>query len=178
MSVQSNDTPSQTAAIDLAVLPRRRKWRWVVVGVSLSVLVPLLFVMARGMAVQPRAVRSPLLNRPAPSFDLPRIDVAGRLRSDSLHGSIYVINFWASWCVPCRQETAALDDFYQRWRPRGVELIGISYSDDARAALTFRAQYDGTWPLVDDPGLTTSLYYGVAVPRHSSSIVAASSWPN
>lgn len=161
MSLQSSDASSEPATTDATVIPLRRKWRWVVVGVSVSILVPLLFVMARGMAVEPREVRSPLLGKPAPSFDLPRIDAAGRFRSDSQRGIIYIINFWASWCVPCRRETAALEDFYQRWRSRGVELVGISYDDDARAALAFRAQYGGTWPLVDDPDLKTSVSYGV-----------------
>lgn len=161
MSSQPSDAPSQPADLASAVLPRRHQRRWVVVGVGMSILVFLVFVMARTVGVDPRNVRSPLLGKPAPTFDLARIDASGRYRSDSLRGTIYVINFWASWCVPCRRETAALDDFYRRWQPQGVELIGISYGDTASAALAFRAQYGGTWPLVDDDR-RTSLYYGVA----------------
>ena len=155
------DTP-EPSVVSAAVLPRRRKWRWVIIGVSGAVLIPFLFVMAKRVGGEARSVRSPLLGKPAASFDLPRVDAPGTLSSDSLRGRVYVINFWASWCVPCRKETSALEGFYERWKPQGVELIGVSYSDPPGPALAFRAQYGGTWPLVNDPNLSVALSYGVA----------------
>ena len=140
---------------------RVRVLRWVMVGVGVAVVVPFLFVLGSGLGRDPHLVRSPLLGKPAPEFTLPRFDQPGTMSSNDLAGRIYVINFWASWCVPCREETPVLESFYQRWRPRGVELIGILYADKVAAALDFRRQYGGSWPLVDDPQARTTIDYGV-----------------
>ncbi|HEX2063732.1 MAG TPA: redoxin domain-containing protein [Acidimicrobiales bacterium] len=142
--------------------PRRRprSIRWVAVGVALLVVLPLLGVLAARVARGPTLVRSPLLGKPAPDFSLPRFDRPGAVSSAELTGRPYVVNFWASWCVPCREETVVLETFYRRWQPRGVELIGILYADEQDSALEFRRQYGGSWPLVDDNG-ATALEFGV-----------------
>jgi cytochrome c biogenesis protein CcmG/thiol:disulfide interchange protein DsbE len=147
----------------LLLLPRhrRRAFRWILVAASLVLLVPFLFALGSRLGHDASLVRSPLLGKPAPGFSLPRFDQPGTVSSADLAGRTYVVNFWASWCVPCRQETAALQDFYQRWRTQGVELVGILYSDKVGAAQAFHRQYGGTWPLVEDPGGRTAIDYGV-----------------
>lgn len=142
--------------------PRRpRRLRWVLVVVGFGLVVPFLAVLGSRLGKDPKLVRSPLLGKPAPAFTLPRIDQPGSLASADLAGKVYVLNFWASWCIPCREETPVLEDFYQRWRGRGVELVGILFSDTPAAAVGFRREFGGTWPLVDDPGDRTTLGYGV-----------------
>ncbi len=147
---------------DLALGTRRRRLaRWAAVAMA-AVVLPVTFVFAERLGTNPRSVDSPLLGQVAPPFDLARFDGPGRVRSDSLLGRIVVVNFWASWCVPCRRENAQLDSFYRRWRSRGVELVGILYADDVDSAVAFRDELGGSWPLVQDPSGRTALDYGVA----------------
>ena len=140
--------------------PARRPIRWVMAGIGV-VAFGLLVALGSQLGKDPSLVPSPLLGKAAPAFDLARFDAPGRVSSDRLAGRVYVINFWASWCVPCREETAALESFYRRWQPQGVELVGILYSDSIGAARGFRRELGGTWPLVDDPGGRVALDYGV-----------------
>ena len=141
--------------------PRRsRPLRAVALAVGV-VLIGLVLVLGSRLGKDPALVRSPLLGKTAPQFSLPRFDQPGRVFSSQLSGRIYVVNFWASWCVPCWRETPALDAFYRQWQPRGVELVGILYNDTVEAALAFRRELEGAWPLADDPGGRTAIDYGV-----------------
>jgi cytochrome c biogenesis protein CcmG, thiol:disulfide interchange protein DsbE len=88
----------------------------------------------------------------APEFDLERLDRDGRLSSESLSGKVQVINFWASWCVPCREEAALLDRTSREWRSRGVVVVGVDHQDAAQYARAFADRYGMTYPLVRDPG--------------------------
>lgn len=125
------------------------------------VSVPLLYALGDRLRSGPSLVRSPLLGKPAPAFALPRLDGEGTITSTSLAGRRYVVNFWASWCVPCQEENLVLADFYRRVAPNGVELVGITYSDQAGDALRFRAAFGGSWPLLGDPGSRAAIDFGV-----------------
>lgn len=139
---------------------RRSPVRWVAISL-LVVLVPFLVLLGTKIGRSGVIARSPLLGQPAPAFSLPRIDQRATLASSDLAGRLYVVNFWASWCVPCRAENRVLESFYRRWQPAGVELVGILYGDEADAALKFRRELGGSWPLVDDPGGRLAVEYGV-----------------
>jgi len=71
------------------------------------------------------AAAAPGAGAPAPRLVVPEID-GGRFDLAALRGKVVIINFWATWCPPCRKEMPALDAFYSRFHGRGVELIGIS----------------------------------------------------
>jgi len=121
-------------------------------------------LFAFGLGRDPSIIRSPIVGKAAPSFDLPRLDGAGDLSLASLRGQVVVVNFWASWCPPCRQEHDSLEAMWSRYRDQGVVLVGVSYQDRSSSALAFRRELGGDWPLVQDPGSRTALAYGVTGP--------------
>lgn len=158
-----HDSESGTSAADPWRPPRPvRHWlRWAVAVVAVVALAGFTVVYGRLVAKQGAiAAASPLLGKPAPAFSLPRLD-GGVVGSRAFAGRVLVVNFWASWCVACREEAASLESFYRRWSPTGLQLVGVVYADSASDARAFDAQYQITYPNVTDPSDTTALDYGV-----------------
>lgn len=84
-----------------------------------------LFLVQQGFT--PDLIPSALINEPAPEFDLPPLFAKERgFRTADLHGKVTLVNFFASWCVPCREEHAALALIP---KSAGIELVGIDYKD-------------------------------------------------
>lgn len=109
---------------------------------SLRFLIPLALFGAltwflyAGLSLNPREVPSPLIGKPAPAFALPRLDdPAQTVKREDLLGKVWVMNVWASWCAPCREEHPLVVAFA---RERKVPVIGLNYKDrpgDARVWL-------------------------------------------
>lgn len=99
----------------------------------------------------------------APGFDLPNLNGQGKTSLASLKGHVAIINFWASWCNPCKDEAPILEDFWLTdAKPQGIAMVGIDsqdLSDDARA---FATSYGLTYPLVHDDGGDVGRAYGVS----------------
>ena len=75
-------------------------------------------------------------------------------------GSVVLLNFWASWCPPCRQEMPAFERVWQEYRDRGVVFIGIAVSDTEEEARGFADEVGVTYPLALDPGGRWAAKYG------------------
>lgn len=92
------------------------------------------------------------LNRPAPDLALPTLD-GGSVRLADLRGKVVLVNFWGTWCEPCKEETPALQAAYQRLQSEGLVIVGVNLrrqetSDEA--VREFVQQYGVTYPIALD----------------------------
>ena len=101
---------------------------------SLKYLAPLLVFavigafLAVGLKLDPREVPSPLVDKPAPAFNAPRLLMMnGSIGTQELAGQVWILNVFASWCVACRAEHGLLIDLAAK---RAVTLVGLNYKDD------------------------------------------------
>src|SRR5712691_3023516 len=99
---------------------------------------------------------------PAPRFTLPRLDGHGDLGLAAFRGKAVVLNFWASWCIPCKQEAPNLEAAWRRWRPHGVVFVGVDAQDFYGDARQFGKRYEITYPLVRDGSGKVVGDYGVS----------------
>lgn len=107
----------------------------------------------------------PAGRQPAPDVSGPALG-GGRLRLASLGGRVVVVNFWASWCAPCRGEAPALSALSQECRPLGVRFVGVDERDDRYAAQAFERSFGIDYPSLSDPGSEIVLaFHGAVQPQ-------------
>ena len=128
---------------------------WLVAGVA--AVIALLTVNIAGPA---GPVDTPIVGRPAHGFDLETLD-GRRLTLVELRGSAVVLNFWASWCIPCREEAPLLTAADATYGPRGVRILGVVYQDSDDNARDFMRRYGQAYPGLLDPDGRTAIDYGV-----------------
>ena len=140
------------------------------VGLRLAIFgVPALAVLAFiGLMAWGLSNRSPVtgmsgatvVGQPAKDFTVQLFD-GGTLTLSVLEGTPVVLNFWASWCTPCRDEALALERAWQTYRNQGVTFIGVNIQDSDEAASAHLAEFAVTYPNGPDPSGTITVDYGV-----------------
>lgn len=103
---------------------------------------------------------SDLAGRPAPDFAL-RSSTGENLRLSEYRGDVVMINFWATWCGPCRQEMPLLDDLYNRYQRVGFNLLGVNIDDDSSRAMDMMAELGVDFPVLFDDRKEVSRMYEV-----------------
>jgi cytochrome c biogenesis protein CcmG/thiol:disulfide interchange protein DsbE len=112
----------------------------------LALFAVVLAFLAVGLGLNPREVPSPLIGKPAPDFELPLLDDPSRtVRRADLAGQVWVLNVWASWCAPCREEHPLVVDLARRHR---VAVVGLNYKDTRPAATQWLANLGNPYRIV------------------------------
>jgi cytochrome c biogenesis protein CcmG/thiol:disulfide interchange protein DsbE len=147
-------------------LGRPRPLRWVAAGLAV-VAIAFLAVLATRKSAEQAASDSPLLGRPAPEVIGRGID-GGTIRLSQYRGRYVVLNFFASWCVPCQREHDDLQRFQENHRGAGdATVLAVTFDDDLDDARRFFEARGADWPVVADERGKVSLDFGVRGPPES-----------
>lgn len=96
----------------------------------------------------------------APDFTLQSLD-GGNVKLNELRGTVVLVNFWASWCGPCRTEMPLLDNLYKEYRDYGFTVLGINLDEEHNQALKLLDRVPVSFPILFDPGNSTSESFAV-----------------
>lgn len=151
------DTPFGTTSDEPgapAVKRRTALWRLLIVGVLL------VFVWFLAVGLQRQNASGQRATGPAPDFSFTTFE-GETVRLADLNGKGVVLNFWASWCDPCRAEAAMLESAWRREHDNGIVFIGLDYLDQEHAAKAYLDEFDITYPNGPDLQSATARRYGI-----------------
>ena len=140
---------------------RRPRWLWWVVGGMVLGVVLVGAAFAARFGLDPSTVDSPMIGQPMPDLTLPRLEGSGELDLGEVDAEVLVVNFWASWCVPCRNEHDGLLTAAARYEDDGVRFLGIVYQDQDDRAVAFLDELGRGYDHLVDPGSKAALDFGV-----------------
>jgi cytochrome c biogenesis protein CcmG/thiol:disulfide interchange protein DsbE len=148
-----------------AALPSTKKrgrsiWRIVALLVVVGLVLALALQLRARNATQPTSGAAPDFTlKVYPGYDgglgRPEIKLA------DLHGQVVFVNFWASWCVPCREEQPTLEQVWRQYRDKGVVFIGVDYVDTEPDALAYLKEFQVSYPNGPDLGTKISPKYRI-----------------
>lgn len=144
---------------------RPRVARWVALALAV-LLAGLVVVLATREPAQVRLADSPLLGKAAPGFRGTSVLDGTEVNSADLRGKWIVLNFFASWCVPCKQEHPEIARFAAT-HADDARVVAVIWDDRVANVRAFFERYGGDWPVIEDPGVRIGLDYGVRGPPES-----------
>lgn len=142
---------------------------WKRAGVAVAASVPMLALFAFGLTRDPREIPSPLPGRAAPLFAMavmPAVanaaPMADTVRLAARRGRVVVMNFYASWCLACRDEHPILQELAPEYQAKGVDFYGVLYKDSPDAIRRWIDEMGGQpYQTLLDPGTRTAIDYGL-----------------
>jgi peroxiredoxin len=122
--------------------------------------VMLRIVLSLSLMLGAAAVQGKDMNEPAPDFTL-KSRQGDNLRLEDFRGQVVMLNFWASWCGPCRQEMPLMDDIYQQYKDLGFTVLAVNVDENRDEAHRFLDKVPVTYPILYDPESQVSEQYNV-----------------
>ncbi|MGI8618937.1 MAG: redoxin domain-containing protein [Gemmatimonadaceae bacterium] len=144
---------------------------WKRAAIATLAAAPVIALLAFGFTRNPSEIPSPLPGRPAPAFALPVFatgeaplarEVGDTIALGDLAGKVVVVNFWASWCLACRDEHVALSETAKRYAGQPAQFIGVLYHDRPENGLRWIDAMGGqSYPSVTDDRSRMAINYGL-----------------
>jgi cytochrome c biogenesis protein CcmG/thiol:disulfide interchange protein DsbE len=136
-----------------------RGLNWTVMVIGFIIVASVVFVLAAGLGKDPQHIDSPLIGKPAPPFALKAVNTGATIDLESLRGKPVIVNFWATWCVPCWEEHPTLVA-NARQLPN-VQFVGVVFNDTEEKINSFLAVRGSAYPTLLDANGKTAIAYGV-----------------
>ncbi len=129
--------------------------------IALAIIGLLIFVLFKAFGTDPHEVPFLLNGKPAPNFKIKRLDNDQEVTLDQFKGRPIVLNFWATWCGPCKAEHPVLEYAWKKYEKDAV-FLGIVFEDNEQNTKRFLAENGWSFPQLFDPKSTVAVDYGVS----------------
>ncbi|HXV48904.1 MAG TPA: TlpA disulfide reductase family protein [Candidatus Binatia bacterium] len=127
--------------------------------ITFLVIAPILALLAFGFTRDAKYIRSPLLAKPAAPFTVTLFD-GKKVALEDLRGKAVFLNFWASWCTPCRDEARDLEAAWQKVKDKDRVFLGVALQDNDKDSREFLKEFDVTYPNGKDESGKIAVDYG------------------